>query len=249
MLVMPFVRGKSSRTGCNRWSADRVECSMPLTQPSAPPVSPQPPAAPSVSQPSGIEVGTGTAIPVPRPRTQAELDALKAKRSELSRQLNSAVERRRDVVRELQRATDGTEAGVRKRLDVLDERIVQLERDIAENGKALASAPSELALEEATAPVVRYGPFTSGQLTAISIVGTLFVAAPLAIAAARAMLIRARQPKLTPEILEATRRMERMEQAIDAVAVEVERISEGQRFVTQLMAAKEKDGARLSSGG
>jgi hypothetical protein len=62
------------------------------------------------------------------------------------------------------------------------------------------------------------------------------------------MLIRARQPKLTPEILEATRRMERIEQAIDTVAVEVERISEGQRFVTQLMAAKQKDEARLGRG-
>lgn len=199
-----------------------------------------------MSQPTGIDVGTGATVPVPRPRTQAELDALKAKRSELSRQLNSATERRRDVVRELQRATDGTESGIRKRLDFLDERIVQLERDIAENGKALASAPGDLALEEATAPVVRYGPFTSGQLTAISIVGTLFVAAPLAIAAARAMLLRARQPKLSPEMIEATRRMERMEQAIDAVAVEVERISEGQRFVTQLMAKTQQD--KLSVG-
>jgi hypothetical protein len=95
---------------------------------------------------------------------------------------------------------------------------------------------------------VRYGPFTASQLTGISIVGTLTVLMPLAIAASRAMLIRARQPKLTPEILEATRRMERMEQAIDTVAVEVERISEGQRFVTQLMAAKQKDEARLGRG-
>ena len=30
-------------------------------------------------------------------------------------------------------------------------------------------------------------------------------------------------------------RLERMEQAIDAIAVEVERIAEGQRFVTRLM--------------
>jgi hypothetical protein len=62
------------------------------------------------------------------------------------------------------------------------------------------------------------------------------------------MLIRARQPKLTPEMIEAARRMERMEQAIDAVAVEVERISEGQRFVTQLMAAKQKEEAKLIGG-
>lgn len=186
-------------------------------------------------------MGTGTAIPVTRPRTQADVDALKAKRSELSRQLTSASDRRKDVVRELQRAANGTEVGIRRRLDVLDERIVQLERDIAENGKALASAPGDLAFGEATTPVERYGPFSSVQLAAISIVGTLFVAAPLAFAVARALLIRARQPKLSPEMIEASRRMERVEQAIDAVAVEVERISEGQRFVTQLMTKAQQD--------
>lgn len=37
---------------------------------------------------------------------------------------------------------------------------------------------------------------------------------------------------------EATERLERMEQAIDAVAIEVERISEGQRFVTKILAER-----------
>lgn len=182
---------------------------------------------------------------VPRPVTQAEVDALKEKRSELSRQLTSASDRRKDVVRDLGRASDESKAGLQKRLDVLDERIVQLERDIAANGKALASAPGDLALGERTAPQVRFGPFSSGQLTAISIVGTLAVLMPLALAASRAMLLRARQPRMTPEMLEATRRMERMEQAIDTVAIEVERISEGQRFVTQLMAGKQKEPVML----
>lgn len=38
---------------------------------------------------------------------------------------------------------------------------------------------------------------------------------------------------LTPEM---NSRLERMEQAIDSIAVEVERISEGQRFTTKLLA-------------
>lgn len=180
--------------------------------------------------------------------TAADVDALKAKRSELSRQITSAQGRREEVVRDLRRTDEAGRPGLEQRLRVLDERIVQLEKDIAENGRALAAAPLELASEEASQEAVRYGPFTSGQLTGISIVGTFTVLMPLAIAASRAMLVRARQPKITPELLEATRRMERMEQAIDAVAVEVERISEGQRFVTQLMAAKEKDSAKLASG-
>ncbi len=39
-------------------------------------------------------------------------------------------------------------------------------------------------------------------------------------------------------------RLERMEQAIDSIAVEVERISEGQRFTTKLLS--ERSGALLS---
>lgn len=42
-----------------------------------------------------------------------------------------------------------------------------------------------------------------------------------------------KRPALPPEVAS---RLERMEQSIDAIAVEVERISEGQRFTTKLLA-------------
>ena len=38
---------------------------------------------------------------------------------------------------------------------------------------------------------------------------------------------------------DVTARLERMEHAIDAIAVEVERISEGQRFTTKLLSERE----------
>jgi len=63
---------------------------------------------------------------------------------------------------------------------------------------------------------------------------------PLAYAAARIMLKRWAHPKPVPQILESAARLERMEQAVEAVAIEIERISEGQRFVTQLMAKREQ---------
>lgn len=44
---------------------------------------------------------------------------------------------------------------------------------------------------------------------------------------------------------ESATRLERMEQAIEAVAVEVERISEGQRFVTRVLAERERDPVSL----
>lgn len=39
---------------------------------------------------------------------------------------------------------------------------------------------------------------------------------------------------------EQGRRLERIEQAVEAMAVEIERISEGQRFVTKLLAERER---------
>ncbi|MBX3133908.1 MAG: hypothetical protein KF689_11075 [Gemmatimonadaceae bacterium] len=48
--------------------------------------------------------------------------------------------------------------------------------------------------------------------------------------------------------LKTDARLERMEQAIDAMAVEIERISEGQRFVTKLLAEREKAPAVLPPG-
>lgn len=41
-----------------------------------------------------------------------------------------------------------------------------------------------------------------------------------------------------PQVNEIASRLDRMEQAIDAIAVEVERISEGQRFTTRLLSER-----------
>ena len=43
-----------------------------------------------------------------------------------------------------------------------------------------------------------------------------------------------RQPTASQPIIEA--RLERVEQALDAIAVEMERVGEGQRFLTRLLA-------------
>ena len=45
---------------------------------------------------------------------------------------------------------------------------------------------------------------------------------------------------------DTTARLERIEHAIDAMAVEVERIAEGQRFTTKLLS--ERSGARVGGG-
>ncbi len=56
---------------------------------------------------------------------------------------------------------------------------------------------------------------------------------------ARALARKLDRESLPPKIpLELSGRLERMEQAIDSIAVEVERISEGQRFTTKLLSER-----------
>lgn len=207
---------------------------MVLLQPASAPAAPTPPPVPQL--PTGAVLGDEAITLSLKPLTAADVDALKAKRSELSRQLTSVQGRRDEAAKELSRTTGPGAKGLEQRLAVQDERIVQLERDIAANGRELARAPGELVNEEAAAQ--RYGPFSSGQLTAISIVSIVMVWGPLAWAAARMMFRRSNQPKPSPQLLEGTARLERIEQAVDAMSIEIERISEGQRFVTQIMSSR-----------
>jgi len=72
--------------------------------------------------------------------------------------------------------------------------------------------------------VVPLGAFATAIICAIGI--------PLARAYSRRMDAEGRNPRIPDEV---ARRLERMEQAIDSVALEVERISEGQRFTTKLL--------------
>jgi hypothetical protein len=166
-----------------------------------------------------------------------DVSALRSRRNELSNQLSSAKGRLDEAIKELRSAPEGAaRTAIEQRVQVLGERVNRIEADISANGQALANAPL---LNSESQPAQRYGPFSSGQLTGITIVSIVLVWAPLAFAAARIMLRRWAHPRPAPQILESAARLERMEQAIDAVAIEVERISEGQRFVTQTMAKRE----------
>lgn len=56
---------------------------------------------------------------------------------------------------------------------------------------------------------------------------------------------RPHRTELSPELAV---RLDRMEQAMDAIAVEVERISEGQRFTTKLLSERSGTPPQLSEG-
>jgi HPt (histidine-containing phosphotransfer) domain-containing protein len=72
-------------------------------------------------------------------------------------------------------------------------------------------------------------------IAAFIMVGVTAIGVPIARAYARRIEREPRQPSLPPDM---TARLERMEQALDSIAIEVERISEGQRFTTKLLAER-----------
>ena len=76
------------------------------------------------------------------------------------------------------------------------------------------------------------GPEVAVPLGAFVTAIVLAVGVPLARAYSRRMDAQSRNPQIPSEV---AARLERMEQAIDSVALEVERISEGQRFTTKLL--------------
>lgn len=221
---------------------------IPAPPPPPPAIAPAPPGTPAA--PGAL--GDAFLVPVQQmtvPNTRAEVQALRERGGMLSDQLQSAQGRRDEVARELRRADGADKAGLEQRLQLLDQRILLIESDIAANGRLLAAAPSNLLSSTAPARSVGRGDIglNPGQMTAISIVFIIFVLAPIALAYARRLFRRPIAAERSPEFLESQRRMERMEQAVDTIAIEVERVSESQRFLTRIL-TEGRDAAAIGRG-
>ena len=87
--------------------------------------------------------------------------------------------------------------------------------------------------------VVPLGAFATAIICAIGI--------PMSRAYSRRMDAESKNPRIPSEV---TGRLERIEQSLEAVAIEVERISEGQRFTTKLLSEGRGigDGRQIASG-
>ncbi len=76
-------------------------------------------------------------------------------------------------------------------------------------------------------------------------VSVAFTVVGVSFARVLARRIDAKAGRGNAEVIE---RLERMEQAIDAIAIEVERVSEAQRFTTKLLSEKSEAAGRLGAG-
>jgi hypothetical protein len=185
-----------------------------------------------------LQAAPATAAPA-TPQTADEYLALQLRRGELSRQLSTQESRVRRLTDQITSASDDAKPVLLERLKQLNTRAMQIEQDLMATESQLATVSPAIA-QTIAPPPVRQDLLNSEQVTAIAIVGILCVLMPIAIAFGRLLWRRAvaRPPAIADA--EGAQRLKRMEHAVDAMAIEVERISEGQRFLTQVFARAQK---------
>jgi hypothetical protein len=168
------------------------------------------------------------------PRTEAEMHELLMQRQELSEQLTSVSSRRSNLAEEIRQTSDPTlRTGLEERLRLLDQRILQLETDLATTGRQISSAPAELtAANESMYQSGGDDAFEEGLM--IGGFSVLFFMSIFLVFARRRW--KRRKTALPSELGgESAQRLERLENGMEAIAIEIERVSEGQRFVTRLL--------------
>ncbi|HEX6627740.1 MAG TPA: hypothetical protein VF105_07290 [Gemmatimonadaceae bacterium] len=169
------------------------------------------------------------------PTSHEEMNALMSRRRQLSDQLENVTDRRRDLIEQYRTAPAIAEPGMRAQLAALDTRVVQLENDLATTGREIAGASPELIsmTEERRSPQDDNGSFDDG--VGAGVAGTLSAVFVLFFFARRWWMKSGRR-RAQPLMLNAdSERLQRLETGMEAMAIEIERISEGQRFVTKLL--------------
>jgi hypothetical protein len=188
------------------------------------------------------------AAPRATPGASAIYEGFKAQRNELQGQLNELEGSRRDISRQLEElSSDSPERKpLEDRLTSIDTRIKAVDQMMAGNAAQLAQAAAVpgAVVEHEPAQIIRNGPPEEAY-----VVGTIFMLItllPLSIALARRIWRRS-AAVVTSFPKELSDRLLRLEQATEATSIEVERIGEGQRFLTKLFT--EGEGARALGAG
>jgi hypothetical protein len=163
-------------------------------------------------------------------------EAARLQRRELRNQQSDLQNERRRVREQLNTAQNPADVrGLEGRLAVLDARIADVE-------KQLAVADAQVASRASIPGVIVQEPQQTADPVEIVAMGmgfSMVLLLPLSIAYARRLW---RRSSVVPPVLpqEFTDRMAGLERGVEAVAIEVERLGEGQRFVTQLLAETDR---------
>jgi hypothetical protein len=192
------------------------------------PHAPQAAEAPAAPGQQVVTIKPGVDAP------QAVYKAFNAQRQELAQQLENLEDKRRGLMNELQnpQVNGVNKAGIEARIVEVDKRIADVDKQLAAADQAVAK---QAAVPGAVPPPERHE--RSGPPEEVFVLSGMFIVAvffPLSIALARRIWRRG-AAAVTAFPQELADRLNRLDQAMDSIAIEVERIGEGQRFVTRVM--------------
>lgn len=190
------------------------------------------------------EVAQGRGAPVMGPggigrnSPTAVYEGLRQQRNELRNQLERLEEQREDVTDELRspNVEGADQKGLESRLSSIDARIVAVETQLAEADGAVARAAAiPGAVQPPPPPPPERGP--PEEVFVLAGIFMFVLVLPLAIAYARRIWRRgaAAVAAIPQDIYD---RFNRLDQAVDSIAIEVERVGEGQRFLTRLQSER-----------
>lgn len=180
------------------------------------------------------------------PSASAVYEGFRAQRRELSNQLDELESTRRDIRNSLdEMSSDSPEQkALQDRMTDIDARIKVVDQQLAQNATQLSQAAAIPGAVVEPPPMVREGPPEEA-----FVLGGIFmfvVLLPISIAFARRIWRRS-AAVVTSMPRELMDRLTRLEQTVEASSFEIERIGEGQRFLTRLFT--EGEGARQLAGG
>jgi hypothetical protein len=167
-----------------------------------------------------------------------------ARLGELSQQMLGLRAQREVLVRQLRSMPSN---GVRADLDVQSQQLtaqltqveMQYEATRAQLASRLGVPPGVITTTGISIPptyIARRGP-DPDMIVGMSFGLLMCIGLPLAIAYARRIWRgTTKAPPARPD--ESSSRLERLEHAVDAIAIEIERVAEGQRFVTKVLAER-----------
>src|SRR5688572_27443530 len=218
---------------CNLKATTSVGCAMQNAATAVPATAPQ---VTIQTTPSGA-VQVLTQQPM-RPLTSREISAIRSRRSDISSQLTSSMERREELTDQLEDAPPGAAPGLIAQIQVLDQRIIKIEQDMEASGQMLRTG---MTVDNGVSLV---GPREFGNgggpeeaaARGAAIAATVMVPILLFYMIARFTRGRRRRKSEATQDTAQDARMERLEQAVDAIALEIERVGESQRYQTKVLA-------------
>lgn len=196
------------------------------------------PPAPPPAQGSAVIAGE---VPVGTPISQLQglsYRELQARLSELRNQRSDLASRREALASNYENSTGANREGMGARLTELDNNIVMYEREIAAVGREMA-VKAPLRGSNTGQQTGNTNPYNDDDMAG-AVFGTFLTTTLVLFFVMRKFMRRkyggGRMASPTqPDMIQSNERLDRIEQAVDTIAVEIERVSENQRFMTRLM--------------